>query len=359
MTLLAVEAIGVRIELDLAPLLPEEQESVSTAWSRARTERHDLDTVRLGVDSLRLGGGFARTKDNVSSQVTFAAIRANAGRLVMLHAAGLAEPSTGRTVAFVGRSGMGKTTLTQTLGRQWGYVTDETVALDPQSLKVVPYPKPLSVKVAPTGPKDQISPDELGLLPAPTDCRLARIVLLDRDPGHHGAPQVRAHSIVRMVSALTRELSSLGHWPHPLAEVASVMARTGGPLILRYREAAEVVQALDQLDSPGTIDWQHLRPESRVEPGPAPTGTWRRGPYRDAIGDDTAVAVLHRLSREEVTLLDGIGPTLWRAADHPRTLSEMVAIVEARHGQPPGGDLAALVRETLTQLVSRGLLVSA
>lgn len=355
MTLLAVEALGVRVELDLTPLSPQERESLRTAWSRALTDRTDLDTVRLPVDSLRLGGGFPRTKDNVSSQVTFAAIRARAGALVMFHAAGLAEPSTGRTFAFVGRSGVGKTTLTRTLAQHWGYLTDETVAVDPVTLQVVPHPKPLSVKVGPTGPKDQISPDALGLLPAPTNCRLAGIVLLDRVPSHTGPPEVTGHPIVRTVAELTRELSSLRVWAHPLAVVASLMAEVAGPVVMRYREAADVVGALDRLDVVSVTDWQHLPPPATAEPAP---DTWRRGPYRDAIGDDSAVAVLHRLSREEISLIEGIGPTLWRAADQPRTLPELVAAVETRHGSPPTGEATDAVRESLAQLVSRGLLVT-
>ena len=71
------------------------------------------------------------------------AIDQRAGEVIMLHAAGLALPD-GRVVAFVAPSGTGKTTLSRTLGKAFGYVSDETVVINFDGT-VTPYPKPLSV----------------------------------------------------------------------------------------------------------------------------------------------------------------------------------------------------------------------
>ena len=51
----------------------------------------------------------------LTQAVTRAAIDAQAGRLVMLHAAGIQHPTTGAMVALVGPGGTGKTTLIRTL----------------------------------------------------------------------------------------------------------------------------------------------------------------------------------------------------------------------------------------------------
>lgn len=87
----------------------------------------------------------------LTQAVTRAAIDAQAGRLVMLHAAGIQDPATGAVVALVGPGGTGKTTLIRALGPGRGYITDETVAVTDDHT-VLPYPKPLSVRRQPSSP---------------------------------------------------------------------------------------------------------------------------------------------------------------------------------------------------------------
>ena len=72
-------------------------------------------------------------------------------------------------LALVGPSGTGKTTATRLLATRLGYVSDETVSIDPDGT-VAPHPKPLSVVARPTagrGDKQQLSPDDLGLAARP------------------------------------------------------------------------------------------------------------------------------------------------------------------------------------------------
>ncbi len=69
------------------------------------------------------------------------------GEALMLHASAVALDD-GRVIGFVGPSGRGKTTASQALGRTYGYVTDETLAIRADG-SVVAYPKPLSIGTRP------------------------------------------------------------------------------------------------------------------------------------------------------------------------------------------------------------------
>lgn len=79
------------------------------------------------------------------SEVTVQAITRAGGNL-LLHAGGVARPD-GATALLCGASGSGKSTLTAGLvAAGWSYVTDETICLDPQTLRITPFRRPLSLK---------------------------------------------------------------------------------------------------------------------------------------------------------------------------------------------------------------------
>ena len=69
-----------------------------------------------------------------------------AGGSLLLHAGAVCR-ADGRAAVLCGPSGSGKSTFTAVLaGRGLAYVTDETVCLAPESLRITPFRKPLSLK---------------------------------------------------------------------------------------------------------------------------------------------------------------------------------------------------------------------
>ena len=173
----------------------------------------------------------------LTQAVTRAAIDAQKGRLVMLHAAGIQDPASGATVAMVGPGGTGKTTLIRTLCRGRGYITDETVAVREDNT-VLPYPKPLSVRREPRSPwKDETDPHDLGLLAPSTPASLAAIVMLDRRDDHQGAPAVGPVPTLDAIAVLTPETSHLPELDKPLQRMAALCDSVGGVVRVTYREA--------------------------------------------------------------------------------------------------------------------------
>ena len=94
----------------------------------------------------------------MAATINFAVVGATAGSL-LLHAGAVAHPDGGTTV-ICGPSGSGKSTLTAVLaGRGLAYVTDETVCLDPLTLRITPYRKPVSVKPGSFGSLQHLAPE--------------------------------------------------------------------------------------------------------------------------------------------------------------------------------------------------------
>ena len=87
------------------------------------------------------GGAFAALVGTINMR----AVAAAESRL-LLHSGGLARPD-GHVAVICGPSGSGKSTLTALLAaRGLAYVTDETLSLDPQTLQITAFRKPLSLK---------------------------------------------------------------------------------------------------------------------------------------------------------------------------------------------------------------------
>ena len=154
-----------------------------------------------------------------------------------------------------GASGAGKTTLTTALVQSGlAYVTDETVCLDPDTLVIEPFTKPLTVKpgsqelLAHLKPPDdevsegsgnwQLPPERLGGPPLPdTELRPAVIVFPDVDPDRTDV-EVTPVSPARAAFVLGEQSSAM--WaiePRPLAAIARLVTppprsrcRTATPL---------------------------------------------------------------------------------------------------------------------------------
>lgn len=172
----------------------------------------------------------------LSPAVTTRMIERRAGELVMLHAAALADPSSGATVALVAPSGTGKTTAAATLGRSFAYLTDETTAITTDGL-VLPYRKPLSV-IESGHFKAQRPASGLGMMLTERPCRLAAILILDRQVSHSGEPRLASIEVVDALAALTPETSYLARLDRPLHRLTDLIDRSGGAHRVRYREAA-------------------------------------------------------------------------------------------------------------------------
>ncbi len=181
--------------------------------------------------------------DRLSPVITLAAIEAQAGLLLMLHAAAVADPKTGRAIAMVGPSGAGKTTATRVLARRWGYLTDETVGVRPDGT-IAAYPKPLSIKVESSPYKEQHSIDDLGLAATPTTAHLHRVVLLERDDS--AEPWLEEISTVRALALLAPETSYLSRLERPLHRLAELLGPTGLRR-LHYREAEQLPALVEQI----------------------------------------------------------------------------------------------------------------
>jgi hypothetical protein len=183
----------------------------------------------------------------LTQRITLTAIDAQAGQHFMLHAACLAEPSTGAAAAFVAPGGAGKTTLVRTLGRGRWYVTDETTVVR-DDRTVLPYPKPLSVRRAPASPfKDETAPSALGLSAPRGPLRLEALCLLERDEHHVGAPRVDTLSTLDALVALVPQTSHLPELARPLQRLAALCESVGGVHRVTYQEAADVAGVLDEL----------------------------------------------------------------------------------------------------------------
>lgn len=318
----------------LLPPLPAEPTAGKpfTASVTSRMVKHDGGTFHLEAAS------FEELAENLTSRLTVAAILAKAGELTMLHACGVADPATGAVVALVAKSGTGKTTAASLLAQTYGYVTDETVAIDWDG-SVVPYPKPLSVKQGPGDPKRQIGPDELRLLPVTAKAFIQSIVLLDRVQGAgHDAPVLERVPLADAVLALIPESSSQGEIDAPLQSLCHLIISVGGAWRVTYSESADLPAALEplfrkQLTPAGAEHhWEAAASESQ-QPGPIPEGHIRRAAAKDAvaIGSDLLVML-----DNEIVRLTGIGPAIWRASAHSVTLDQLAEAVGKAHGTPEG-----------------------
>jgi hypothetical protein len=208
-----------------------------------------IDSAPAVVDAARMRGECAATSVEevlhlLSQHVTMAAIEARAGEMWMLHAACLVAPS-GAAVALVGPSGTGKTTASRVLARGLGYATDETTAVS-RSGRIEPYPKPLSVIVASSLWKQQISPTALGLLPAVPSVRLGAVVLLRRSE-EYAEPVVRPVRTLEALVRLAEQSSYLARMEGPLSFMADVVDGVGGAVEISYAEASSLLPVISGL----------------------------------------------------------------------------------------------------------------
>jgi hypothetical protein len=313
-----------------------------------------LETTKRGVEEFELGASsFEELAESLTSRLTVAAILANAGELTMLHACAVADLTTGAVVALVAKSGTGKTTAASVLGKTYGYVTDETVAIRPDG-SVIPYPKPLSVKQGPGVPKRQVGPADLELLKAPPGLQLSSLVLLDRvEAAEPVTPVLRRLPLADAVMALIPDSSSQGEIEQPLQSLCRLIGSVGGVWQVTYSEATDLPEALAPLfekQPPRAQEWEP-RASLTAPAGEVPAGLVQRAGHKDAVAIEDQLLVM---LDSGIVQLAGIGPAIWEAAAEPLTARQLTEAVAKVHGAPEGYR-AAVVR-AMNCLISEGVL---
>lgn len=362
-----VDAFGTRVSV--ANLSSAEMDDLDRHWRRCRPRRDSAaEAASTPVFTRRGEIPWSWQEGDIVSQVTLSGIAGAAGKLMMFHAGGVSDPGSGRSIALVAASGTGKTTAVHALARSLGYLSDETVAVDPDSLTIRPYPKPLSL-LGPDGrrPKSQHSPDDLGLLPAPVNPRLHRIAMLRRHPDASGV-RIERLPLLEALQELAPQSSSLFRLERGVVALARILDRTGGLLRIEYRESSELIGPVTNLlhniedsislgsgiseDGWQPVDFQVDAVQiDAVEM--AGSGRLLRARADDAllVGDLLAV-----LAGERLHFLSGLGITVWDACSSWRSPEELHALTLEKHGPHPRS--ATLTAEATHCLLEAGLLVT-
>jgi hypothetical protein len=299
--------------------------------------------------------------------VTRTAIENAAPDLLLIHAAAVADPESGRVIGLIGSSGAGKTTAARALSASWGYVTDETLAVTLENLAVTAYPKPLSVINA-RNPrlKDQLGPDQLGLMRAPSQLHLTELVILRRDPEHVGPPQFLDIPLVEAIAVLVPQVSFLARRTRPIHDLLALLSVGGGVQHLLYRDVADL--------SPFLFQRRGQRPEPTSEPAsddspplqsPSPSRSSPRvesgdeqvlieaAPVTDYVRIEGNVVLM---ASGEVVVLQGIGCDIWECSQSPIGFVDLVGEIVARHGIPESGVPRTLVRDHVRILQEKGII---
>jgi len=329
-----IDAFGALWSLDTSTLTINESERLQVLWRRCRVPGAEAGDAGVEPFVVRTGDPYA-----VSRAITLASLRRRRGSTLLLHAAGL---SLGvRAIALVGRSGAGKSTASRVLGRNFGYLSDETVAIEDDG-RVAPYPKPVSVIADPATPwvKTEWSPDELELRTASEPAYLAGCVLLERDPAHE-VPQLATLPLLDALLAVIAQSSSLTMLDRPLHRLAEAVSGSGGPYVLRYTEIEDCVELLSALVE-GRIGgnrepWTSIAPPPVAGTGlrPTPDRPVMRAPWRDAVHGEGGTLVL---VGETPVLLGPVGEAIWHRAHEPISLAQVRSAVVAQLGEHPDAD---------------------
>lgn len=229
---LPVEVLDVRIDICVPDSAdPALRDQIEHAWHHCLTDATEPSPWEVHWQASDALTGMHL----LSQQVTRAAIDVRAGEALMLHGAAIADASSGATLAVVGASGAGKTTVVEAHGRDRRYLSDETILIAPD-LAVVGIPKPLSI--GRFGLKQQRAPGSFGLVEAEGTERLVGLWLLDRD-GTKPA-EVKPVDLLDALPLLAQQASYLGAMDKPLQRMAAIVTACGGLKRAHYRDAADL-----------------------------------------------------------------------------------------------------------------------
>jgi hypothetical protein len=202
---------------------------------------HDRLAMLAGESQL-FGADLPTVMDRLSPLITRIALTSRREDLVMVHACAVGDPTTGAAAVLFGPSGIGKTTLARALCTDLAYLSDETAGIAEDDLRVVPYPKPLSVLDSPGDDlKEQLSPARLGLRGGDgTTYRLRALVQLCREPDHVGEAVLEPLPIIDALPELVSQTSFTRQMERPLHRLAALAGRVGGVRRVTYAEAAQL-----------------------------------------------------------------------------------------------------------------------
>lgn len=305
-------------------------------------------------------GRAARPDDGylVSGDITLAVISELIGRRLLLHAGAVAHPRLG-TVLLVGASGAGKSTATRTLARDGLYLTDELTVVHPDSLRIAPFPKPVSL-VDHDSVERRKRDHPLGALgleaPSPGFTGLPDHVLLlsrrrETDPARpDGARRV---PLVDAVLAVIQQSSSIWDLPGGLGALTALISRCGGALEVVYSEAEQIAGLVESAASPVHESYDVIEGEpASIRGTAARPGQWAVRPFTSALVLESGAVVLRGT---KALRLDGMAALVWMSLvdEGPMDVEQAEATVVAMIGGHP--DSAGVIRDTLGALEDCGL----
>ena len=351
--------MGVTVEI----AVPDQQtrDRLAHQWSRAVVAAPDEPAEARTTARPGAGGAPRRPATTwLTTQVTMEALRATAGRRINLHAGGVADERR-RVLAVVGPSGTGKTTATLALARRLGYVSDETVSIDPDGT-VAPHPKPLSVVIDPQRLARQ-GAAVTGRPRAPADARRGTAGPSGRPAAGRRGPEGSGQARHR-ARACCSSSSSRRRWRSSLARSTpwwTLIEGCGGLWALTYEEIDDHVDELvELLADPPAQPQASSEPTLVLAPGPerrsrstiAEGGPLlARRPWAEAVEIDDQLIVL---TESRAVLLADLTATVWLHLARPCSVEELVRAAEQAHGAHP--DAAAIVGEAVTTLVEESLV---
>lgn len=231
-----VSGLGTTTVVDTGDRI--DRETFRMAWSRCIK---DPVASSDGATQPQSPIGPLSSMTTLTQTITGELIKQRAGELLMLHAGAVCNSKTGATVAYAARGGTGKTTLTHRLGTNFGYVTDETVGVEPNTWRVVPYEKPLSILESESDlEKTENSPDDLGLLRAHPKPHLAALLILRRSPSTT-SPIWTHLNLFEGITTLIPETSSLRKLNKPLQLLDSLYQAVGGFWLVEYSDTEQIM----------------------------------------------------------------------------------------------------------------------
>ena len=310
------------------------------AWSRCVSDSDDARaTVKV---TLAEGEDPWDRLERVTRQVTLALLERQVGNVMLFHAGGVSHPVTGRSVGYVAPSFTGKTSLTVELGRHFGYLSDETIAVG-EDLSILPYPKPLSVRDPDGGPRRELSPDGLGLRRPGGAPYLAALLYLDRRDDHEGPPEVEVVDAFDAAVLLGPQTSSLSLLPAGLHRLDALLRRVGGLTRVTYCEASSLLPLVTGLIEP---------PEEASDDGGDGELVRLVAPADRLVGDGETLL----LYKERLLRLGPLGAEIVDLAVRPIAVGALADRLTERLGAPDGVDARAATADAVERLIADGVL---